>query len=119
MWDLRWVLLGLGALLLIGVYLWSKGFFGRRSARPALTRERTEPIIGGSAPTPAPVSVEGEGAAVSVEPPARKTSRSAPDRIITMRLIPRGDEFAAERAVSALSAAGLTHGRYGIFHRDG
>src|SRR5262245_11645319 len=117
MWDLRWVLLGLGALVLLGVYLWSKGFFRRRSVPPSLPRERTEPSIGGSAPATAPLAVEGEGAAVAIEPP-RKASRSAPDRIITMRLIPRGEELAAERAVSALSAAGLTHGRYGIFHKD-
>ncbi len=44
---------------------------------------------------------------------------SSPDRIITLRLIPRGDELSAARAVGALAEAGLKHGRYGIFHRDG
>jgi cell division protein ZipA len=34
-------------------------------------------------------------------------------------LIPRGDELNSERAVAALSGAGLQHGRYGIFHKDG
>ena len=29
MWDLRWVLLGLGALVLVGVYLWSRGIVSR------------------------------------------------------------------------------------------
>jgi cell division protein ZipA len=36
-----------------------------------------------------------------------------------MRLIPRNEELGAERAVNALHAAGLKHGRYGIFHREG
>jgi cell division protein ZipA len=47
MWDLRWVLAGLGALLLIGVYLASKGLFRRASAaRHARARNgRQEPSI--------------------------------------------------------------------------
>jgi cell division protein ZipA len=36
-----------------------------------------------------------------------------------LRLIPRGDELSAERAVGALADAGLKHGRYGIFHLNG
>jgi cell division protein ZipA len=34
-----------------------------------------------------------------------------------LRLVPRGDELTSERAVLALRAEGLRHGRYGIFHR--
>jgi cell division protein ZipA len=37
---------------------------------------------------------------------------------VTLRLIPRGDELTAERAVIALRNAGLEHGRYAIFHRQ-
>jgi cell division protein ZipA len=40
--------------------------------------------------------------------------------VITIRLIPRVDEeLSTERAVVALTGAGLTHGKYGIFHREG
>ncbi|HUL82512.1 MAG TPA: cell division protein ZipA C-terminal FtsZ-binding domain-containing protein [Gammaproteobacteria bacterium] len=39
--------------------------------------------------------------------------------MITLRLIPRSAELNTERAVAALTGAGLEHGRYGIFHRDG
>jgi cell division protein ZipA len=117
MWDLRWVLLGLGALVVVGVYLWSKGVFSRRLLPHIPRRARTEPSFGdepGAKPDAA-----GNGEPSSAEPPARKAVRSAPDRIITLRLIPRGEELSAERAVGALSEAGLKHGRYGIFHRDG
>jgi cell division protein ZipA len=115
MWDLRWVLLGLGALLVVGVYLWSKGVFSRRLLPQMPRRERTEPSFGdgstataGGAPASEPVVVD---------PPARKTAKT-PDRIITLRLIPRGGELSAERAVGALIGADLVHGRYGIFHRN-
>ena len=118
MWDLRWVLLGLGALLVVGVYLWTKGLGGRRLFPDTSRRARAEPSIGD------PSSATGGGAAsspaepvVAVEPAPRKPS--APDRVITLRLIPRGDdELSTERAVVALTGAGLKHGRYGIFHKQ-
>jgi cell division protein ZipA len=112
MWDLRWVLVGLGALVLVGVYVWSKGIFSRRLLPQRALR--SEPIIG----TPPPLEP-----AVSAEPRpppavAQKPPRNSPDRIITLRLIPRGPELTAERTVDALKGAGLLHGRYGIFHRN-
>jgi cell division protein ZipA len=115
MWDLRWVLLGLGALVVVGVYLWSKGVFTRRLLPQR--RERTEPSFGNEVGA---LAVEPQPAAIepTPEPAPRKATRS-PDRIITLRLIPRGDELRAERAVGALGEAGLKHGRYGIFHRNG
>ena len=39
MWDLRWVLLGLGALVLIAVYLWSRGIVSR-DLLPTLPRRK-------------------------------------------------------------------------------
>ena len=120
MWDLRWVLLGLGALLVVGVYLWSKGLGGRRLFPETSRKARSEPSIG----QPASVA-EGEPAStapaeLAVEPKPRKAADAAPDRVITLRLIPRGDdELGTERVVVALTGAGLKHGKYGIFHKDG
>jgi cell division protein ZipA len=117
MWDLRWVLLGLGALVLVGVYLWSRGILSR-AMLPTLParKQRTEPSIGGEpppvvAPAPEPASLV---ETVSEE----EKRRPAPDRIVTLRLVPRGAELPAERAVAALRTAGLEHGRYSIFHRQ-
>lgn len=120
MWDLRWVLLGLGALLVVGVYLWSKSLGGRRLFPDTSRRVRAEPSIG----EPASVA-DGEPAssppvASATESKPRRAATAAPDRVITLRLIPRGeDELRTERAVVALTGAGLKHGKYGIFHRDG
>jgi cell division protein ZipA len=117
MWDLRWVLLGLGLIVVTGVYLWSRGLL----PRPKLPRSRDgegrqEPSIGG-APEPADVPVPTEPPLVEAVPEA-DTGHSAPDRIVALRLIPRGEEeLPAERAVAALSTAGMEHGRYSIFHK--
>ena len=113
MWDLRWVLLGLGALLVAGVYLWSRGFVRlpvfvqRLPARAPRTEPRidAEPAL---APEPEPL-VE-----VVPEEPA---SKNAPDRIVALRLVPRQGELPMERAIQALRNAGLEHGRYSIFHQ--
>ena len=115
MWDLRWVLLGLGALVVIGVYVWSKGLLRRALPRREQRQQRSEPTIGDS-PSPGPGSAP-EPIPAEAPPAPRKPPRSAPERIITLRLIPRGEELPMERAVVALQGVGLEHGRYGIFHR--
>lgn len=117
MGDLRWVLLGLGALVVVAVYLWSRGIVSRKLL-PTLPRlrERTEPRLDGE-PLPPPEPVE-------QQPPLVETlseeeqARPGPDRIVALRLIPRADELQVERAVTALRNAGLEHGRYSIFHRQ-
>ena len=118
MWDLRWVLLGLGAVVVVGVYLWSRGAFSRRLL-PKLPRraQRTEPSIGeASLAAPAADALDTRPLVETAPPPS--SAQSDPDRIVALRLIPRHDELAAERAVRALQDAGLQHGRYGIFHRQ-
>jgi len=114
MWDLRWVLLGLGALVVVGVYLWSRGVFNRRRL-PALPPrgERTEPIIGGET-----VSATDEPQSLVEVVPDQPATQPALDRIVALRLVTREGELAAERAIEALLGAGLEHGRYSIFHRQ-
>jgi cell division protein ZipA len=115
MWDLRWVLLGLGALVLVGVYLWSRGIVSRDKL-PTLPRrkERTEPSIGDPPPLEPAPQPESLVETVTEE----EKARPGPERVVALRLIPRGAELPAERAVSALRNAGLEHGRYAIFHRQ-
>jgi cell division protein ZipA len=126
MWDLRWILLGLGALVVVGVYLWSKGVFRRRIPLPPARGERSEPTIGLAGSEAISVPDLDTTAAPVVEPPLEQPPppppkpavRRMPERIVALRLIPRGEEeLPAERAVLALRAVGLKHGRYEIFHR--
>jgi len=118
MWDLRWVLLGLGALVLVGVYLWSRGIVSRAMlpTLPSRKQQRTEPSIGEVPPAAAPAPPQPPSLVETVS--EEEKARPAPDRIVTLRLIPRGAELPAERAVAALRNAGLEHGRYAIFHRQ-
>jgi cell division protein ZipA len=82
---------------------------------PTLPRrkERTEPSIG---EPPAAAAVEPESLVETVS--EEEKSRPGPDRIVALRLIPRGAELVTERAITALRNAGLEHGRYAIFHRQ-
>jgi cell division protein ZipA len=115
MWDLRWVLLGLGALVLLGVYLWSRGVFNRRFLPTVQRRSaRAEPSIDAHAVAPPPL---GEPESLVEVAPQEPTAHATPERIVALRLIPRGEELPGPRAVQALMSAGLEHGRYAIFHR--
>ena len=119
MWDLRWVLLGLGALVLIAVYLWSRGIVSR-DMLPTLPRrkERTEPSIGGEAPPPPAVEPAPQPPSLVETVSEEEKARPGPDRVVALRLVPRGAELPTARAVAALRGAGLEHGRYAIFHRQ-
>ena len=115
MTDLRWVLLALGILVIVAVYLFSLGIPQRWMAPIAALRKakaansvRVEPAIDGAVPT----GPDEEPIADRPEPEARP-----PDKIVTLRFIPHEKEFASDKVVLALRAAGLRHGRYGIFHK--
>ncbi len=107
MWELRWILLGLGVLLIAAVYFWSR--HREQQKQDLRTTERTEPAIGEDFAEP-PKSRNSQ--------PARAPSTPKPDRIISLRLIATApQELNCERLVVGFREAGLRHGRYGIFHR--
>jgi len=104
--ELRWILVGLGVLLITGLYFWGRKPFG---AIKLLPRRR------GVAPR--------EGSADRVEPASEpvpeppRPRRRDPERIVTLRIVRREqDEMSAAQAVLALKQVGLVHGQYGIFH---
>ena len=143
--ELRWVLLGLGLLVILAVFL--GGVIKGRSR--ASESPRSEPEIwpgesGAASPvTESPEFEEGLTTTIETagespgdaehdipfpvdadEQPAESqetsgTAHSAPDeeRVVSLRLIPReGELLDAERTVRALREAGLQHGPYEIFH---
>lgn len=105
----------MGVVLIGGLYLWNRNPFSFSfSLRSKADKpERTEPSIAGSK---APEVKEPEDFEIDPADTEPKGTSGA-ERVITLRLMGRAaDEISSERAVLALRAAGLTHGRFGIFH---
>jgi cell division protein ZipA len=118
MTELRWVLLALGILVIFGVYLWGRGL-------PQRWLSRLSGLKSSGAAKASPPRVEPEIEDEPV-PPLRDDERanrepaapvSVPETVVTLRFIPKQHEIASDRVILALRAAGLKHGRYGIFHR--
>ena len=125
--GLRWVLLLIGAIVVAGVYLYSR----KVSQRPPPTERRKEPSIEVvSDPAGEPLEVTEpdleDPAADAVEPVEEQEELAKPElaseppeqMIVTLRLVAgkqryfKGDELAL-----ALRGLGLRHGKFGIFHR--
>jgi cell division protein ZipA len=103
--ELRWILIGLGLLLIGGLYLWGRKPFGRLKLLPG--RREVSPILPSSEDAIPPEPV----------PEAPRSYRKDPERIVTLRIVHREqDQISAEDAVLALKRSGLVHGQYGIFH---
>lgn len=109
MWELRWILVGLGGLVVAGIYLWPRLQFKLRQTPESAAQTQAEP------PNPEPGAIDEESLdGVDWEP---KVESAGPNKVITVRIIPKtGEELSAEQAVLALRKAGLEHGKYGIFH---
>ncbi|GMW08232.1 MAG: cell division protein ZipA [Gammaproteobacteria bacterium] len=104
--DFRWLLLVAGILVLAVVFWISRREErGQRGIPTGFLRKNTPPQLGLEATR----NTEDSGA-TRVE--------SAPDRVITVRLMARGHgSFSGEDLILSLRNAGLRHGRFGIFHR--
>jgi cell division protein ZipA len=119
MTELRWVLLALGILVILGVYLWGRGLPQRWSAFLAGLRKTgpEKPLAA------ARVEPEFEDASIPSDDQEGRSvakpdvSALPPETVVTLRFIPKERKVACDRVILALRAAGLKHGRYGIFHR--
>lgn len=116
--ELRWVLLALGILVIVAVYLWSQGIpqrwlapltAMRKGKASASTTARVEPLSDGADFGTSELAEVSEDEA----PPPDKPVES----IVTIRFIPENKEISCDRVILALRAAGMKHGRYGIFHK--
>jgi cell division protein ZipA len=137
--ELRWVLLALGVLVVAGIYLWSRGLSKRSGGARRSRRVREEPHISLEAdllsrpsnvrdePYSAPAEEVVDERDLVEEPlpapadarPVEKGthSKQAPEKIVTIRFVPKHHMIDGHSAVRALREAGLEHGRYGIFHK--
>ena len=144
MWELRWVLLALGIVLIAAVWVWSGRSTGDagKSAKAAASPRRKVPSQAhaerrAEAPAEGEDATKIESAAHDEEAAdggtrddgeesahkqhtaeqlvAEKTELM--ERVITVRCRTKEGALSVEQVVLALRAAGLEHGRYDIFHR--
>jgi len=114
MWELRWILLVLGALVIGAVYLWTRRPL-KISFRSRLEpSERTEPSLSaGEGAESGPKTPE---ATDDIVPP-NLGNTSGVERVVTLRFMSKEEgELSCDKVILALRKAGLVHGKYGIFH---
>lgn len=125
--ELRWLLLGFGALTIVAVY-----FYSRREARSDDVDDdtkgsRREPTLGdelgptdGEAPpvmSPVIEDDEHTAATESVEDAAASITET-PQKIVTLRVVARDrGTFRGDELILSLRGIGMRHGKFGIFHR--
>lgn len=115
--GLRWLLLGVGLVVVAGVYFFTR--YQRKKIEsspqqdlfdirldPASNIPRTEPVFGDDS------SVE------LVSPQSDEPEFAARRKIVTLRIVARdGASFAGDDLVLSLRGIGMRHGKFGIFHR--
>jgi len=122
MTGLRLALLALGLLVILSVYLWSRGVPQRWIGRLAgLRRVRSTDAVRVEPAVEAETRNEVEEPNEPFAPVPRSNEMSGPQarprKIVTLRFVPRQGQLACDTVLLALRAAGMRHGRYGIFHR--
>ncbi len=119
--GLRWILLILGVLFVVGVY-----FYSRREARQKdveETLERREPTLDGEdgfeelPESPEPL-LEADGEPDEESSADVPDASEVPQKIVTLRLIARErSAFPGDELILSLRGIGMRHGKFGIFHR--
>jgi cell division protein ZipA len=115
--ELRWILLILGAVVLLGIYIFSRYKIWPRDRGRDETPARQEPAIEVGDPPASVQDSNGGDRGLAALPPG--TRATGPDqKIITIRLMARTEAgIPGERLILALREAGMSHGEFGIFHR--
>jgi len=113
--ELRWVLLLLGILVLVGVYAYSRYRFNRPPPAESSDLPRREPSLDPVDDLDDAGQTIDAAEPVVAEPPV--ADPEAPTMVVTVRLMSRNKGgFPGDKLVLAMRGAGLRHGRFGIFH---
>lgn len=115
--GLRWLLLLFGALVVAGVYFYTRAERRRLERLPA-DSPRVEPTLGPA--DAAAADVTELSASVGCDGPESKAPPGGTEaqKIVTLRLVARGKRaFAGDELILSLRGIGMRHGKFGIFHR--
>jgi len=107
--GLRWLLLFFGALVIAGVYLYSRRDKTKAEEDPT-NHHRVEPTLQRNQ-----LASDSQAGEDSV---AEAPAENLPQKIVTLRLVARQKKaFNGEDLVLSMRGIGLRHGKFGIFHR--
>ena len=114
--GLRWLLLFAGALVIVGVYVYSRRERKKAEIAPD-TERRLEPTLDGKERESdhqdmTTVNARDEAGDLENDP------QDEPQKIVTLRLVARNrDAFRGDDLILSLRGIGMRHGKFGIFHR--
>jgi cell division protein ZipA len=114
--QFRWILLLVGGMIVALVFAYSRGWFAQGFSLPRLFK-RNEASADEAAGADDESALEVESESADVAEHASPPRLEADSLVVTVRIMPQpGSRFPAEQLIMTLRAAGLIHGRYGIFH---
>ncbi len=117
--GLRWLLLGIGLLVIVGVYLYTRYQRARAEASPQgdLFNGRADPPLR-KAPNLDSAGRLPDAADAEQAAPVISDTPQIQQKIVTLRIVAKRDgTFAGDELVLNLRGIGLRHGKFGIFHR--
>ncbi len=117
--GLRWLLLIFGALVIAGVYIYSRREKDESAARPKAL-DRVEPTIDLKGVELGSAGESGsEDSLLSPDDDIQSPAlNEQPQKIVTLRLVARHKKsFMGDELVLSLRGIGMRHGKFGIFHR--
>jgi cell division protein ZipA len=127
--GLRWLLLLFGALVVAGVYFYTRRERQRPSEDPAES-PRITPTLGDDAvqdnsPPHVPDQIDEEAASAATEPAvydgeadAGESDNSPPQKIVTLRVVAKNKgAFPGDELILGLRGIGMRSGKFGIYHR--
>lgn len=117
--GLRWLLLFFGALVIGGVYLYSRRERNKPEKELPVVRPRVPPTLSDEALVAEDELVVADTESAQKGPDATADEAgNALQKIVTLRLIARdGGSFNGDELILSMRGIGLRHGKFGIFHR--
>ena len=126
--GLRWLLLLFGALVVAGVYFYTRRQNQLPPAEPVNT-QRITPTLGDNEPAPEEPSLDPEVSAGeetlddSMDQPVEELADaepvpSMPQKIVTLRMVAKNKgAFKGDELILSLRGIGMRSGKFGIYHR--
>lgn len=116
--GLRWLLLLFGALVVAGVYLYSRNQRNKsdEAPSPSIDRDRIDPTLGDDVDADAHSADEPDYSPATAEPDDEPGDRE--QMIVTLRIVARNQgAIDGDELILNLRGIGMRHGKFGIYHR--